>query len=163
KWLRACYLIASVTDSVTGMPLNNVVIDIPGIRLHDSTHYCPTNLCLNGIYKTGFADSGYYDITFSKNNYVAKTFQNVQLKNGVNTPLVVQMVKVSADVPVLTSSSDIIVLDNPAHSSFSILIGSDFLQQHPDLKLSLLDINGREIQTDQNRLQQNTFVKINFN
>ena len=90
NYQRACYLEGAVTDSLTGIPLNNVTI-----LINPSTKSATTNLI--GEYKTGLVTAGTYDIEFKKAGYVTKFFPGVSLVNGqlttINTlmsPFVIQ-------------------------------------------------------------------------
>jgi choice-of-anchor B domain-containing protein len=80
NYIHACYLEGVVTDSTTGLPINNVNIFI---SLANKT--VKTNLA--GEYKTGFADAGNYDVTISKAGYLPQTFLNVPMVNGQLTQL----------------------------------------------------------------------------
>lgn len=84
-YVRGCYLEGLVTDSVTGLPINNAIVTILGPSITKNTK-------LNGEYKTGLAASGTYDIQFSKSGYITKTITGVSLQNGILTNLNVQLV-----------------------------------------------------------------------
>ncbi|MBP7244246.1 MAG: choice-of-anchor B family protein [Bacteroidia bacterium] len=77
---RACYLEGTVTDSLTGIPLNNVTIII-----NPTAKSTTTNLV--GEYKTGIVTAGTYDIEFRKAGYVTKFFTGVSLVNGQLTTI----------------------------------------------------------------------------
>ncbi|MBL7922885.1 MAG: choice-of-anchor B family protein, partial [Bacteroidia bacterium] len=83
-YVRGCYLEGLVTDSVTGTPLNNVTVTILGPSITKQTK-------ITGIYKTGLAAAGTYDVQFSKNGYITKTISGVSLQNGVLTTLNVEL------------------------------------------------------------------------
>ena len=84
-YVRGCYLEGLVTDSVTGLPINNAIVTILGPSITKNTK-------LNGEYKTGLAAAGVYDIQFSKAGYITKTINGVSLQNGVLASLNVQLV-----------------------------------------------------------------------
>jgi choice-of-anchor B domain-containing protein len=86
-YIRGCYLEGVVTDSVTGNPINGAIVTIVGQNVTKITN-------LNGIYKTGFAASGSYNVTIAKAGYYPKAFNNVNLANGVLTQLDAQLVPV---------------------------------------------------------------------
>ncbi|MBK9401652.1 MAG: carboxypeptidase regulatory-like domain-containing protein [Bacteroidetes bacterium] len=73
-----------VTDSVTGLPLNNVSVTIIGPSITNSSK-------ITGEYKTGLAAAGTYDVSFSKAGYTTKTINNVVLQNGILTILDVEL------------------------------------------------------------------------
>ncbi len=92
NYLRGCYLEGIVSDSVTGSPLPNSLVQIVTTNISETTK-------ITGQYKTGIATAGNYAITISRNGYVTKTI-NVNLANGVLTTLNVQLVPVGTPLPV---------------------------------------------------------------
>ncbi|MFM7017084.1 MAG: choice-of-anchor B family protein [Bacteroidota bacterium] len=87
-YVRGCYLEGVVTDSLSGMPLNGVTVQILTTGISKSSK-------LTGEYKTGLAQAGIYDVQFSKAGYITKTITGVSLHNGVLTNLDVQLVSFS--------------------------------------------------------------------
>ncbi|MCC6384602.1 MAG: choice-of-anchor B family protein [Bacteroidia bacterium] len=87
-YIRACYLEGTVTDSVTGSPLNNAKVEITSLSL-------AANSNITGEYKTGTPQVGNYTVTVSKAGYVTKTIQGVSLTNGNVTILDIELVPVS--------------------------------------------------------------------
>ncbi|MEO8148772.1 MAG: choice-of-anchor B family protein [Bacteroidia bacterium] len=81
---RGCYLEGIVTDSITGLAINNASVQIVTTPQTSSTD-------LSGNYKTGIATAGLYDITVGAFGYYAKTITGVSLSNGVVTQLNVQL------------------------------------------------------------------------
>lgn len=100
NYIRACYLEGIVTDSITGLPINNALVEILGTSI-------TKNSKITGDYKTGYYQSGTYDVRFSRNGYVTKTITGVSLANGVVTNLNVQLVPLGTQLT-LTGQ----VLDN---------------------------------------------------
>ena len=98
NYVRGCYLEGLVTDSVTGLPLNNVTITILGPAITKQSK-------ITGIYKTGLATAGTYDVQFSKNGYITKTITGVALSNGVLTTLNVQL---NTIVPTITVTGTVV-------------------------------------------------------
>jgi len=82
KLTRACYLEGKVTDQATGNNLTNIRVDIIG---HERYKY--TNLF--GDYKTGIADSGWYDVRFTDFNLHCSTkiMSGVKLQKAQTTTL----------------------------------------------------------------------------
>ncbi|MBL7926443.1 MAG: choice-of-anchor B family protein [Bacteroidia bacterium] len=77
---RACYLEGLVSDSITLQPINGVAVNIL-TRVHiENTNF-------TGMYKTGTATAGLYDIVFTKQGYISKIVTGVSLSNGVVTNL----------------------------------------------------------------------------
>lgn len=88
-YIRACYLEGVVTDSVTTMPINGALVNIVSSVFNENTN-------LSGVYKTGIATAGLYDVTFSHAGYYPKTIYGVQLNNGIVTTLNVELVPIVA-------------------------------------------------------------------
>ncbi len=87
-YVRGCYLEGLVTDSITGFPLPNTLVEI----LSTST----TELSkITGQYKTGISAAGVYSIRFSKTGYYTKVITNVSLTNGNLTALNVELVPIT--------------------------------------------------------------------
>lgn len=84
-YVRACYLEGTVTDSVSGLPINNALVEI-------LTTGISKNSKINGEYKTGYYQSGTYNVRFSRGGYITKTISGVNFTNGVVTNLDVQLV-----------------------------------------------------------------------
>lgn len=80
NYTRACYLEGTITDSITGLPLNNVQVSIlPVGKVSQSD--------LAGSFRTGTAQPGTFDIEFKKSGYITKVISSVQLLNGQLTTL----------------------------------------------------------------------------
>lgn len=75
-YVHACWLNGIVRDSLTTNLLINVNVTIQG-----TNNFANSNI--NGVYKTGAADSGLYSVKFSASGYYTKTVNNVHLVNGV--------------------------------------------------------------------------------
>lgn len=77
---RASYLEGVITDSITGLPLNNVKVLLqPTDRIKTSN--------LLGQYKTGTATAGTYSATFRKGGYRSEEVQGINLTAGNVTVL----------------------------------------------------------------------------
>jgi choice-of-anchor B domain-containing protein len=83
-YVRGCYLEGTVSDSISGIPINNAKIQILNTTISKQSK-------LTGEYKTGTAAAGVYDIQVSKAGYITKTFFGVNLSNGIVTNLDVQL------------------------------------------------------------------------
>ena len=82
---RGCYLEGVVTDSITGLPINNVIIKIqPQTGISDHTNF-------SGTYAFGTATEGVYDIEYMHSNYNNKLIEGVSLESGVLTILEVEL------------------------------------------------------------------------
>jgi choice-of-anchor B domain-containing protein len=84
NYVRACWLEGTVADAVTGLPIQGASAHIASTQANAAT------TGLDGVYKTGQAIPGTFDVTFSANGYVSKTVSAV-LDNGVLTILDVEL------------------------------------------------------------------------
>ena len=84
NYVYGCYLEGIVTDSLTGDSLNNALIEIISTTENTLSD-------TNGLYSAGIADSGTYDIRFSKPGYFSKIISGISLTNGVVTVLNAQL------------------------------------------------------------------------
>ncbi|TXB68955.1 choice-of-anchor B family protein [Phaeodactylibacter luteus] len=84
NFMRACWLEGMVTDSITGMPLNEVevVIDSEQPNLGQTDVF--------GNYATGQVLSGAFEVTYAKPGYRSKTI-TVELNNGELTEADVEL------------------------------------------------------------------------
>ena len=104
-YVRAAYLHGTVRDSVTGVVLNNADVVItanPNNALTD----------LAGNYKTGVANGGSYNVSYSKSGYFTKSF-NLNLINGQVTTLDVDLVPLNIGVDNLGDQEGLSVYPNP--------------------------------------------------
>jgi len=97
---RAARLKGTVTDSISGLPINGVEVVIES---SNQTNFTDTDF--EGKYKTGVADAGNYDVTFTKFGYVSKTV-NMDLENGVILEVETEMVPLAAISGIVTIESN---------------------------------------------------------
>ncbi len=82
-----------VTDSITGIPLNAKVF----VENHDlDNSHVYSNLPHGDYYRPIY--EGVYDVTFSCDDYVPKTIENVSIANGLATKLDVELVPLGLHV-----------------------------------------------------------------
>ena len=81
NYKRACYLEGIVKDASNEMPLNEVQITFNNVSESSK---------LDGSFKTGTAQAGTYEVTFSKIGYLSKTI-TANLSNGVVTNLDIEL------------------------------------------------------------------------
>ncbi|MBI5915513.1 MAG: choice-of-anchor B family protein [Bacteroidetes bacterium] len=84
NYVRACWLEGTVTDAVSGLPIQNTDVHIA------STQANTAKSGIDGVYKTGQAIPGVFDVTFTATGYYPKTVP-ATLENGVLTILDVQL------------------------------------------------------------------------
>ena len=100
-FVRASYLEGNVTNSVTNTPINNVEIEFLATVANGA------NSDMIGDYKTGLAEAGNYDVTYSKPGYFPQTI-NVTIASGEVTVQDVQL------EPIATFSGRVIAATNGA-------------------------------------------------
>lgn len=112
-YVRACYLEGLVTDSICGTPLANVEVSIGTANIGKKSNNA-------GLYKTGIATPGTYDITFSSPGYVSKTISGISLNPAQVTAL---------DVKLYSSTS--VAVNGSVKAEGSALEGSFVLFENP--------------------------------
>jgi choice-of-anchor B domain-containing protein len=116
-YIRACYLEGIITDSVTGLPINNSTVQISVVNIS-------ANSKINGEYKTGTSQAGTYSVTVSKAGYYSKTITGVSLTNGVVTILDVQLAPLSTVV--LTGQVIDAITQNPIPNAHVSIANSQY-------------------------------------
>jgi choice-of-anchor B domain-containing protein len=109
-YIRACYLTGTITDSITGLTLANVSVDLTSLAISDASDF-------NGYYATGYADSGTYSVSYSLSGYFTQT-QTVNLTNGNLTTQDIKLIPISAGLTNIEDKN--IVYPNPAKEFFYI-------------------------------------------
>ncbi len=89
NYVRACWLEGTVTDAVTGLAISNAAVHIASEQVNEAT------TDLSGIYKTGQAIPGTFDVTFTASGYYPKTV-SATLENGELTILDVALDPISS-------------------------------------------------------------------
>jgi choice-of-anchor B domain-containing protein len=84
NYVRASYLEGTVTDSITQASIHKALVRIVSTSVSDSTN-------VEGQYKTGYYNPGFYNIEVSAAGYFSRTIQMVELKSGQVTNLSVQL------------------------------------------------------------------------
>lgn len=135
---RACYVEGTVTDSVTGLPINDVTVTILSEDISTSTG-------LDGMYAFGTPLSGVYDIEFAHPFYQTMTLENVELLNGKLSMLDVQLSILITGVHENISEENIQAYPNPFATT--IKLAYQFNESMaPDASLAIYDLNGRLIE-----------------
>lgn len=130
-YLRGAYLEGNVSDSVTGLPLANVLVEILTTTANDNSK-------ISGEYKTGTATAGNYDVKFSKTGYHDKVIANVNLANGILTTLDVEMVPTVISVGENIVENNFAVYPNPANDKLHVTI-----QNNPIINITISDLAGK--------------------
>lgn len=137
NYVRACYLEGNVTDSVSTLPINGATVQI---LLTNKI----VNSVINGDYKTGVADSGYYTVQCTKAGYYTKTFTNVPLQNGIVNILNIPLVPIGFGIEE-NSESGVSVYPNPISEQATISFGT---KTHAKILTNIYDIAGRLVRTE---------------
>lgn len=131
QYIRACYLEGIVTDSITGLPLNNVNVLITSLNITRTTDGL-------GEYRTGYADSGSYSVEFSKTGYLTKTL-TVNLQNATLTSLNVELVPIGAAIHEV-SDNGINIFPNPSAGMIEVVSGKSKIDSW-----KLTDLTGKVV------------------
>ncbi len=137
-YVRACYLEGIVTDSVTGAPLNGVLVQLISTSVN-------TNTSLTGEYATGSLTSGTYDVQFSLTGYQTKTITGVVLTNGVLTTLNVALSPPSIGIDQKNAEAMISISPNPFSESTLMNLDPQLFIRSSSLIFSLKDVTGRVV------------------
>lgn len=155
QYIRACYLVGMVTDSVTGLEIVNAAVDILSPAVSKLTDFL-------GNYRTGYADSGTYIVQYSKTGYVTKQI-SVTLQNGVQTIQNVSLVPIGSGLHEF-EPTDVIVFPNPSSEYVNIsspvsITGWKITDRIGRLVAKSSDnfISGEKIQIDLNTLSAGSY------
>ena len=96
-----------MTQDSTGFPIDDVIVEIIGKGIFDSTN-------ATGAYKTGIADSGRYDLRFYKRGCATKIVTNVLLRSGQVTSLDVALACTSLNTSVPELADERVFQVNPS-------------------------------------------------
>ncbi len=130
---HAAWLEGIVTDSVTGLPVTNAL----AVVLNDTTNRDNTDFF--GVYKTGSALPGNYDITFSRDGYESKTITDVVLQTNLITTLNVVLKPLSVGVKDVAALNYFEVSPRIFQSSLTVNCASRYLGG----TLSISNMQGR--------------------
>lgn len=112
---RACYLEGTVTDATSSIPVSHITVEIIG---NDRLKYTD----ITGSYKTGMADSGFYDVRFSDmyHRCVTKIVSGVELHTAQVTTLNVQLNCVFNEIEELQNDFSFYALPNVFNEHTSV-------------------------------------------
>ncbi|MGI8892864.1 MAG: choice-of-anchor B family protein [Bacteroidia bacterium] len=130
-YVRGAYLEGIVTDSITGLPLANVLVEILTTNAKDNSK-------ITGEYKTGTAIPGNYDVRFSRAGYHDKIISNISLDNGILTLLDADLKPLVISVEEHVVDYEIILYPNPASNILNIN-----LKNTESNKITLTDLAGK--------------------
>jgi len=151
-YVRASFLEGTVTDSITGDPLFNVVVQVIGSELTTQTAF-------DGTYQFGTTISGVFDVKFSKDEYVSKVIPDVGIISGEIVQLDVML-----SLPVISGIGEGELFDrfelypNPFESTITM----DYrltIHQNDQLQVQVFNSIGNQVQEVNFRSVEG---KINF-
>lgn len=141
NYTRACYLEGEVTDSITGMALSGVLVNIISDDANNEIS------AISGAYKTGQVTAGDFDVTYSKSGYTSKTI-TASLTNGEVTVADIALAPIIIDstttsIPVLEGVEQFTAYPNPFNGK--TIIQFELLDLAPSTSLVVKDLLGREV------------------
>jgi len=153
-YTRACYLEGSVVDSLSGLAIEGVQIDI----LSNDPNGDLSNI--TGDYKTGQVSPGIFDVSYTKAGYQTKTV-SVILKNGelTNTDVLLAPIDstITTSIPVLSSVEKLIAYPNPFSQTATIQY--ELTDMSIATNLVVRDLLGRQV-SQQVIHQKAGFIKL---
>lgn len=137
-WQHASWLEGLVTDSLTGLPLNDAKVFVLNTQNADTTR-------MDGQYKTGAALPGSYSVEVQKTGYQTKIIPDVQLATGEVTALNVELVAEMTGTQNIGSKEYIRVFPTPFGRELTIDVtpGSPFAEKGTIIRLT--DLSGKII------------------
>ncbi|HEY6163111.1 MAG TPA: choice-of-anchor B family protein [Bacteroidia bacterium] len=137
NYVRACYLEGTAIDSVTTLPLYRVNVNISTVNVMDSSD-------ANGIYRTGTAIPGTYNITYTKSGYYPLTWSGRVFTPGNVVNILAKMVAVGTNTAQELYSGKIEkIFPNPFNGNTQLQY---VLDPRGSAKLVLMDVTGRVVQ-----------------
>lgn len=113
SYTRACYLEGVVTDSASGLPINDAVIAIVNTAYNDVTD-------ISGEFAFGTPEAGSYNVIVSHEAYNTTVIENVMLENGILTDLEVSLSGWFTSVDEYGSAGQMKIGPNPFHTSTQV-------------------------------------------
>lgn len=110
---RACYVEGTVTDSITGLPLEDVNVQLLGTDITTTTG-------ADGTYAFGTVDSGAYNIEYSLQGYPSDTVKEVMLLNGELTIIDVALSSIFTGLSLHSDNNRFQAYPNPFASGLEI-------------------------------------------
>ena len=139
-FVRAAYLTGTVTDQSTGNELADVRVEIMATNIVETSSF-------NGIYKTGFADGGAYDIRFYKIGCLPKIISGVQLQNGIVDTLNVALTCTTFVNQIEAVENEILFQAAPTVFQRSTAVRFGFQNENHAAEISIFDVNGKPLHT----------------
>ncbi len=138
NYLHACYLEGIVTDSLTQLGLNNVLVEILSLSAYDYSGSA-------GEYSSGTVNAGTYSVRFSKAGYLTEVINNVVLTNGVLTTLDVELVPEGIGIKAIEANTGYLKIAG-ANPFTSDCVIEYCVAGNENARLEVTDVRGRTIE-----------------
>jgi choice-of-anchor B domain-containing protein len=135
---HAAWLEGIVTDSVTGLPLNNAKVFVLNTPNADTSK-------INGVYKTGAALPGAYTVYAEKSGYKSKNIANVLLETGMVTTLNIALAPEIIGTQHPGYENTIRVSPSPFHDRLTVELSPESPFANAATIIRLSDISGKII------------------
>lgn len=139
-YIRASFVEGTVTDSITNDPLFNVTVEIVGTELVAQTTF-------DGAYQFGTTISGVFDVKFSKDEYVTKVMNDVEIISGelvvIDAALSPELISAVEEDETFDSFN---LYPNPFESSITLEYSLTNSKNEP-LELGIYDLMGKLIES----------------
>ncbi len=137
-YTRASRLEGQITDGPTGDPIFDASIEIldTGVEAIDNSD-------VSGMYKTGMAEEGFFDVLVVKAGYDDVLVEGVAFTNGEVTILDVVMGDVSNSIETNALWNGVSISPNPVQNEFKLMIPNEL--QLENVQLIIADISGKVV------------------
>jgi choice-of-anchor B domain-containing protein len=136
KYVRACYLEGTTTDSLTGLTLSAVLVKINSA---DMDKKAESNG--QGTYATGQVTQGTVSVTYSKTGYKSKTLTGIALASGRVALQNVALVPLGVGVDALNGQKSVYLFPNPTKNC--VYLSENTFKD--DQLVEILDISGKVV------------------
>ncbi len=137
-YVRGCFLEGIVTDSSTGLPINNVQIKILPTDVTGVTNF-------SGVFAFGTPTADVYNIEFTHSEYNTKVIENVTLSNGDLTYLEVELSSWFVGIGDELETTQITAGPNPFMSSMNLKYHLEN-KPSPNAMIQVLSVDGKVVQ-----------------
>lgn len=135
---HAAWLEGTVTDSATGLPINEAKVFVLNTPNSDTSKF-------NGVYKTGAALAGSYTVLAQKEGYQSKLIQNVVLATSSVTTLNIELAKEIVGTQQPGFEKGVRVSPSPFSDRLVVEVLPESGFVNPETLVSLSDLSGKVI------------------
>ena len=138
----AARLEGQVFDATTGFPISNAVVEILTTTNKDLTNQ-------EGIYKTGAAAAGIYQVSANREGYESVLLPGVILNAGQTTLLNISLQPIATSAPNIDREEDIQVTPTLFSSFLQVQIPPDSPYASADTRIRMIHENGQKVTESQ--------------